>query len=404
MENESKTEAGVEGTRSGALTDEEVASFWEELESRGEVFDNVSFLLQGLVHDLNNHITVIAHSVEVAEMIHELSRYGEICGDVADTCEKARIALGRVGELVRLRDAEVRRFDLAEATREVARRVRASLPVADSLRVCVAEAADLRDRALVYGSVREVQELFLYLVGVLAPMDDSRDRRPVLNVKMAAAAGVDGAGGWAWIFETEAGAEPPFFWRALMSAQAEGRGAVTTAPVLRARAILERHFARLDWVAETGGLRVWWPRRNDGPGAEAGTMPQDAQPAEGRGAGAAKLAGKEIAVVNKNMSRLQLWRDALESAGAQVSVFENLDDFLRWLPGGAPPQKVVLDEDALCGKVDYLAGKLAGHPSLKVVVSRESLITASADCERWKWAQVSTEKGPAFWLAAVADG
>lgn len=373
MENDFKAEAGADGTCAGTFTGQEIVSFWEQLESRGEVFEDVSFLLQGLVHDLNNHVTVIAHSVEVAEMIHELSRYVEICGDVADTCEEARIALARVGELVRRRDAVARRFDLKEVTREVVRRVRAASPTADCLRLSVAEVEDAGARAMVYGSVREVQELFLYLAGVLDPMDDSRDRGTVLTVRMAPAAWDCGTGGWSWLFETEEGADTPLFWRALMSAQAEGKSAATTVPVLRALVILKRHFARVDWAAETGGLRVLWPRHNDGPGPEGGTVPLAARPEVGLGRAKEKLAGNLIAVVNKNMGRRQIWRDALESAGAQVSVFENLDDFLRWLPGGAPPQKVVLDEQALCGKEDYLAEKMAGYPSLKVVVSRETL-------------------------------
>jgi hypothetical protein len=235
---------------------EDLLSFLAD-EAGRELSDPSSFLIHGLVHDLTNHLTIIAHSVELAEMLDELTRYKEICAQIAETCEKAHAVLIQVNELAHRGEDAARSVDLFTLTRDVARRVRAWLPDADLLRVSLPTNGE--SGATVFGKSREIQELFFYLAGVLAPLERPLEKRPNLWFRMESVEAKGRPCAFVWVFEALAGTAEPLFWRALFRYQERGEVADMPFSVHRAGRILTKHFARVEWLPQTATLRILWP-------------------------------------------------------------------------------------------------------------------------------------------------
>jgi len=388
---------------------EDAVARWDEEEAGGEVLDSASFLIQGLVHDLNNHVTIIAHSVDLAMMIDEVAHYRVMCGLVAKVCERERVALGQVGKLVRGRDGSARSVDLFELTREMGRRVRAWLPDADFLHVSIPVGEQAG--AWVVGNTQEIQELFLYFSGVLAPLESTPGKRPGLAMRMEAMEddGRGGEGDWAWVFDTTGCAAPPLFWRFLVEHQNTQYEGSTPFPVQRALRLISKHAARLEMAAGTSTLRLIWPRGNAAAGlvekvVVRGTAKEkEKEKAKALEVANTRLAGKKIAVLCGSLAKLELWRGALQSRGAVVSVFVVGADFLRWLPAGPPPDMVLIDEALVNGSGEFWAKDLAEFPSMRVAISVETGEAEAGKYARYGWVQVSSEKGMAEWLLAVVQ-
>lgn len=227
-----------------------------------EILDSSSFLIQGLVHDLKNHITITAHTMELAQMVNKMDQYREACGQLEEICDRARLALDQISQLVRRREEAARTLDLLGVTREVARRVRAWLPEADFLQVSIP--ALKGEKVRIRGFAHEIQELFLYLSGVQGPLESTQKRRSRLNMSMEAVKSPELNAAWGWSFQARGGTEPPLFWRALFEYQNATDGGDTPLPVHRAGRILEKHFARVEWEPNQGLLRVVWPGVKEG--------------------------------------------------------------------------------------------------------------------------------------------
>lgn len=388
---------------SAARSGDDKVELWEGEDEVEEVVDSSSLLIQGLVHDLNNRVTIIAHSMELAGMIDEVAQYRVICGQVAEVCERARLAMGQVNELVRHRESAARALDLCGVTREVALRVRAWMPEADLLRVSIPVAG--QGRAGLMGNAHEIQELFLYLSGVLAPLESTPGRRPSLAMRMEPVETDGRAVAWAWVFETVGCDAPPLFWRALFEHQNSKDGANTPLPVHRAFRIIKKHFGRLEAVPEASALRLIWTRVETATGPVVIDMNQSVLEVKPKVSAAVKmiLEGKKIAALNGSLAGLELWRGSLQSMGAMVSVFADEADFFRWLPAGSPPDMLLIDEALLCGREDFWAKALAESSSMRVVVSGEIAVKNAGDYERYGWVEVSGENSIAEWLLTVAN-
>lgn len=222
-----------------------------------KVIESSSFLIHGVVHDLTNHLTVIAHSAELAEMIDELPRYRECCTQIAEACDKAQTAIVQIGALATQRTLPSSIFDLYVATRLVARRVRAWLPGVDLLQVSI----PLESEAVanIFGNVHEIHELFLYFSGVIGPAGKSKSPRTKLRIKMEPIEKVGQRACVLWVFDVIDHTNTPQFWVDLCRHYSATDPRDVPQPVLRAKLILSKHRAQLEWGAELKGLRVLWP-------------------------------------------------------------------------------------------------------------------------------------------------
>lgn len=314
---------------------------WRQMEALGLVAG-------GLAHDLNNHVTIIGHTAELAEMMNDPERHMRAWAQVRALCERARFTIDRIQAFSRRASGLQQKLDLVELMDVSIRLLRASVPSGVSLKG-VNEAGSFP----VLGNANQVQEIFIHLVHSAASALPASGGAITIKLVPPAASVAEGETGGvrhccSW-FGVEGAAGTPGLWERLRAQGGGGVDSIAAGDIElaeRALVLLAAHGAKVRSDGGEGVLGIEWPvcpAGQSGVGSR-GLLMTD-QPRE--------LAGWHVAVVEDEPRELDLLRDVLHARGAKVSAFGAAGDFLRWAGGGPAPDLLIVDQvlDELSGEV-----------------------------------------------------
>lgn len=316
---------------------------WRQLEALGLV-------AAGLAHELNNQITMIAHSVELAEMLDEPKRYREACVQVQALIERSRHTVERIQAFGREASGRKTRLDLAELTLATLRMLRASVPPEIRL-----NGTGSTSGCPMLANTNQVQEILIHLVRaavaelpagggvvelelVLEPRAKATDPGKVMS-------SAKGERAW-WRLRATGVERTPGLWsclsrKAAVETDDDGGANVgsSDAETLagRLRELLREQGGQVRSLTEDACLDIEWALLTEAGDEREGAGRED-------GESALVLAGLHLVVVEDEPRELDLLREVLTAHGAKVSAFLAAGDFLRWLPGGAPPDALIVDE------------------------------------------------------------
>lgn len=296
----------------------------------------------GLAHDLNNHITIIGHAAEMAEIVNQPERHLQAWRQVLGLCARARATIDRIHAFSREASGRQQRLDLAEITAESIRLVRASLPS----KITLASGGDVEAGVCaILANANQVQESLIHLVYAAVAEFPEKGGLIEIGLYCAKAGERDGADSKAddryvcgWRFSAKGMARVPALWRDLgaaavsssVDAHDEDAGSRD-----RMRGLLTAHGVRASLAADGLMIGIEWPR----------CPPSVERVREATSAGHEReLVGWHVAVVEDEADELDLLRDVLQARGARVSAFGAAEDFLRWLRGGPAPDLLVVDQ------------------------------------------------------------
>lgn len=316
---------------------------WRQLEA-------LRLVAGGLAHDLNNYVTIIGHTAELAEMMNDHARHLRAWEQVRTLCERARMTVGRIQALSRQASGRQQRLDLGELTLASIRLLRASVPSGVKLTGKIEV-----DACSILGNANQIQEFFIHVVHAAATALPITGGEIDIRLVFTAKQGGGAAGGGApmpaccsW-FRIRGTPLTPGLWAGLRETPADGASAPAGGVgelAARLRALLAAHGARVREGDEPSQIGIEWP-----------ICDAVADPAGARGLPAAdqaqELRGWQVAVVEDEPRELDLLRDVLHARGARVSAFAAARDFLRWIEGGPPPDLLIVDQvlDELSGEV-----------------------------------------------------
>lgn len=311
---------------------------WRQLQALGLV-------ASGLAHDLNNQVTMIGHTAELAGILGDASRHPEFFLQIQQLCERARHTIERIQAFSREATGRQSPIDLGEVTAAGIRLLRAS--VHSHLRlVFSAEPGEFN----IEGNANQIQEILIHLVRAAEPGGGTLELALRHGVSRAGGGdggtdvngetGGDAPGAPAWWFRLPGGAAPDF-WRRLMEGDFSPAGSEAEEVQQlagRIHALLAVHGCF--WRKQGDFFCLEWGNGSAGRAPGVAPIPAAHAPA----VGGAELRGLHVAVVEDEPRELDALREALQRRGARVSAFGAAADFMRWLPGGAPPDLLVVDQ------------------------------------------------------------
>ncbi len=337
----------------------------------------MSLIAGGLAHDLNNQVTTIGHTAELAVMLDDPSRNPQFFGQVQQLCERSRFTIERIQDFSRANTGRQADIDLAEITAVAVRWLRAAVETQLHL-VFLAGSGKFPVR----GNANQIQEVLIHLIRAAEAELSAESGSVELTMKgggeVSCASSATSA---VWCFRMP-GRVQPELWRRLIEADFSHSKAgweELYQLATRIHSVLVAHGCH--WSCQGDVICLEW--RGAPVAIESETQCPAVDPKAKR-----DLGGLHIAVVVDDPFELEVLREILQKQGARVSAFRSAVDFLRWLPGGRVPDLLVVDQvlEALSGEevARQLLNQAPGVPVLMTggCIETGSLEIAGARCIR----------------------
>jgi CheY-like chemotaxis protein len=299
----------------------------------------------GLAHDLNNHLTMIAHTAELEQMLNEPARHEAAWKQIMQLSDQARETVRKIQAFGRKTSLSHRRVNLAALTTATIKLLRGAC----APRVQLNLKLELPE-AWLNGVENQLEAVLIHLVMMavdsLAGVGGNVNVRLALkesklSVSNADAAKSSGAGEVHWSVSTETVQKD--VWRALLALMDTPDADILSNAghfSVLLRKIIMAHGGNVQAIADregaVRGLLISLPLLNPviGKNTERKLGPTVFGP---------RLRGLKVALVEDEVTEGDLLRNALIQQGARVCAFNSAADFSRWLKGGEGPDVLITD-------------------------------------------------------------
>ncbi len=330
----------------------------------------LAMIAGGLAHDLNNHLTMIAHTAELEQMLNDPARHDDAWKQIMHLCNQARETVRKIqafGRKAPLLHKPVNMAALTNSTMKLLRRA-----CSPRLRL------DLKvesPEAWVSGIETQLETVLIHLVMISA--DSLVGASGSVCVRLAktppvpiicGGPGAKPSGTDAVYLSVYTETAPGDMWRA--AALIDAPAADISSPEEHSQALLREiicaHGGTSEVIADQKGaacgLMIGLPTLK--PVTDERNLRKLGPTIRGP-----RLNGLRVALVEDEVKEGDMLRNALIQEGARVCAFNSAADFSRWLKGGDGPDVLIADWVLADGAGDELVRQVrASDPDAPVIL------------------------------------